>query len=193
MKFSVPEAPDAPKKGIAENTFYDFLKKNFPESTIFHSMKYYPKFPDICLLEKSTGVYVDIDEPYALADRKPIHCEGYDYERDNYFCGEGFLVIRFTEDQVVNYPMDCYNVITKSLTHLADVGSDIDLIYHSQEYKKIKQKKWTFDEALTMSKNHTRKDSIDKLNIFNPNHPLNGILTPRSDIKLDDLDLNELI
>ena len=76
---------------------------------------------------------------------------------------------------------------------MADVGSDIDLIYHSQEYKKIKQKKWTFDEALTMSKNHTRKDSIDKLNIFNPNHPLNGILTPRSDIKLDDLDLNELI
>lgn len=76
--------------------------------------------PDIAILWKSKGIAIDveIDEPYDINSREPIHCadDEKDYIRNAYFLENGWFVIRIAEEQVIkNVDGVCgyvYNIIS---------------------------------------------------------------------------------
>ncbi|MCC5921599.1 MAG: hypothetical protein LAT68_11330 [Cyclobacteriaceae bacterium] len=111
-----------------------------------------PYFPDITLICEVTGLYIDIeiDEPYAYIDRKPIHyigCE--DPARNEYFLDENWCVIRFSEKQIVKQPKECVLLIKNFINGMQNKTLRLT---HQVE----KENKWTYEESLVMSYSNIR-------------------------------------
>ena len=86
---------------------------NFENQTLNHVF-----YPDITL-KFPNGVFCDIeiDEPYCEEDKQPIHCLDFDTnchadeERTDYFLKHDWCVIRFAEEQIVQYPLSCIKYV----------------------------------------------------------------------------------
>jgi len=76
-----------------------------------------PYEPDISIIRKSQGlnlfIDIEIDEPYAGISRKPLHLEGDDNHRDDFFTDRGWIVLRFAEKQVHLQEQKCIAMIAK--------------------------------------------------------------------------------
>ena len=153
---------DAPKKGIAEEFFSDFLK-NANEFIVYKSLKIDYYYPDITLLHEETNVLIDIeiDEPYSFEDRIPIHHGDMDDNRDKYFAENGFFVIRFSENQIINETLKCYNLIKDCISKIKLLDSNIEFYSNNSNIKHIKCTAWNYEEAFNMAYEHTRKDIPD--------------------------------
>jgi very-short-patch-repair endonuclease len=86
-------------------------------------------------LHKETNIFIDIeiDEPYSFEERKPIHFDDSDCERDKYFAESGFIVIRFTEDQIIDNTYQCYFIIKKCISKILDFVSASDFLNDNEE------------------------------------------------------------
>ena len=134
--------------GVSEESFYNFLKSRDSNFYKNHSLiegggleSYY--VPDIVYFNKNNGLVIDIeiDEPYLGADGTPIHYEGYDDSRNKFFRNNGWIIVRFTEEQVVIAPTLCYEFI-KNLVDRVLLGK-LEI-----EYGKIERfPQWTKDEG----------------------------------------------
>lgn len=128
--------------------------------------------PDIAIVWKSKGICIDVevDEPYDILSRKPIHYldgECSDYLRNAYFLENGWYVIRVTEEQVVKKIDEVYNYISRLVFAISEderfkVDSDI-----------IPLKRWTREEAQRMAENNYREGYLEaflghKLEIVQP-------------------------
>ena len=100
--------------GVSEPKLFDALKKLTEIETEIEVIqnvslpikrRNYGYKPDIAILWKSKGIAIDveIDEPYDIKSRKPIHCadDEKDYIRNAYFLENGWFVIRIAEEQVI--------------------------------------------------------------------------------------------
>lgn len=100
--------------GVSEPRLFDALKKLTEiekEIEVIQSVslpikrRNYGYKPDIAILWKSMGIAIDveIDEPYDIKSREPIHCadDEKDYIRNAYFLENGWFVIRIAEEQVI--------------------------------------------------------------------------------------------
>lgn len=122
-----------PQKGASESGFYPHLRAWFGENYIhensFLSIHYSSNkkyYPDFAFIDFDSKLFIDIeiDEPYSFFDKKPIHCKGVvginsrkadDAERNKYFLENIWIVIRFSEKQVIQYPEECCKVIAKTI------------------------------------------------------------------------------
>lgn len=111
--------------------------------------------PDIALFWEEHNICIDIeiDEPYDICSRKPLHYIGCsDNLRDTYFTRNGWCVIRYSENQVINH-------LTKVIEHL-----DFVLNWLSggleKKYNLFEENRWTYDEAIQMSKSSKREDNL---------------------------------
>lgn len=108
-------------RGYTEEDFEHRLRKSFGNSTHYKvfgdvsiqtSEGSHPYEPDIAIVETSgnCGVRIDveIDEPYGGYDKTPIHYVGCGDEfRDRNLANLGWLVVRFSEKQVIQEPENC--------------------------------------------------------------------------------------
>lgn len=134
--------------GVSEEAFFNFLRSQDVNFYKNHSLieeegleSYY--VPDLVYFNRSNGLVIDIeiDEPYLGADGTPIHYEGYDDVRNKFFRKNGWIIVRFTEEQVVNDPTRCYEFI-KNLVDRILLGK-LEI-----EYSKIERfPQWTKDEG----------------------------------------------
>ncbi|NET45697.1 hypothetical protein [Okeania sp. SIO2B3] len=116
------------KKGRSEDIFLKALQYFFPRKIIvgYVVAKYseYPYTPDFIYYLSEWNLYVDIeiDEPYTLIGRKkiPTHCtdDPKEISRDNFFIQNNWIVIRFTEEQILKYPVSCCKFISESVSLL---------------------------------------------------------------------------
>ena len=78
-----------------------------------------PYEPDIAIIDKETikniRIDIEIDEPYDGSNRKPTHCIGKDWIRDNFFTDRGWIVLRFSEYQIHSQIYSCLKVIATLL------------------------------------------------------------------------------
>jgi len=103
-------------KGKTEAYFNKSLKDYFrsEDIEILSNCQLGFYYPDLVLIH-SSGLIIDIeiDEPYTLPDKKPIHFfyskagVHSDFYRNLYFLEKGWLVIRFTEKQIINETEAC--------------------------------------------------------------------------------------
>ena len=104
--------------------------------------------PDIAILWKSKGIAIDveIDEPYDIKSREPIHCtdDEKDYIRNAYFLEKGWFVIRIAEEQVIKntdgvyeYVSNIISTLTKDERFANDCSIDSVMRWSKEEAQKM--------------------------------------------------------
>lgn len=115
------------KEGPSESYFENYLNIWF-EGKIFKNYTFHliddkqAYIPDFIYQNGNLHIDIEIDEPYMLESRKPIHYFkesgsvkiGIDNDRNNLFTNHlKWFVVRFAEEQVVNQPNECCYIIDK--------------------------------------------------------------------------------
>lgn len=108
---------------------------------------------DFLLLYRSgLGFDIEIDEPYALLNKYPTHCvdDDKDQQRNQFFVNGGWVVVRFTEEQVVKQPLSCCKVIASVIRDVT--GDNLILEQLSQVSDLSPVKPWTVEQAKSLAK-----------------------------------------
>lgn len=149
-------------EGNAERVFRSHLKKYFPgkiHANLTHQIPDYshPYTPDVAYIDLSTNLCIDIevDEPYAYHNNKAIHyvTSEKDYKRNQFFVNRGWIVIRFSEQQVVCHPDSCCKIVAQEIAQITGDRSVMSILVNIPELPQ--QKQWTEAEAIQMA---ARKD-----------------------------------
>lgn len=154
----------SPRRGIAELKFLEELN-NEMKKLIFVDMvprlnsygtsnTYNPDFTLICPI---TNLHIDIeiDEPYSLINKTPIHYEGCgDDERNNFFLELNWCVLRFTEKQIIESTLDCIKTIKSVYENIVNMSIGYDNFLESET-------KWSYEESLIMQKNGYREKYLN--------------------------------
>jgi hypothetical protein len=142
-------------RGKSELDFLPFLIKKFGRNIhadLIPNKGYSPFRPDFVFVDDKTGLHIDIeiDEPYSLTEKLPIHYIGSnDDERNSYFLNLNWAVVRFTENQIKNFPEQCCDIIASVIESLLNKNKSILLTIPEEN-------RWTYEEALLMQHNQTR-------------------------------------
>ena len=122
--------------------------------------------PDFCLYWEKKNLYIDIeiDEPYDIVSRKPIHYQGNgDNLRDRYFIRNGWCVIRFAEQQVKENIKGVINYVKRVLRWLTNENG---IKIHKDTLATIDR--WSREEAAEMSSNNVREHYLGLPNYVKP-------------------------
>ncbi len=123
---------DAPV-GASERDFNRVLEQYFP-GRVQSQLKFpvtingreYAYSIDFAIVFDEIGVCIDceIDEPYDYKSRRPTHCidQQSDAIRNSFFVEGNWIVIRFSEAQIVLHPHSCCKTIAKVVSRI--MGSD---------------------------------------------------------------------
>jgi very-short-patch-repair endonuclease len=121
-KILQPSGISEAKEGVSEKDFYQALIRIFPSITQgvkFDNPNYpYPYSADFVFVHTSgLSIDIEIDEPYVGHTKEPHHCidQGKDDIRNQFFTSNNWVVVRFSEKQVVKYPYRCCKVIAKAI------------------------------------------------------------------------------
>lgn len=111
--------------------------------------------PDIALYWEKYNLCIDIeiDEPYDICSHKPLHYIGCsDNLRDTYFIRNGWCVIRYSENQVLNHLNDTINHLEYVINWLTNSTRDSHCLIH--------ESRWTYDEAIKIASSFQRENNI---------------------------------
>ena len=112
------------KKGRYEQMFGDVLRGAFGgkihtdiEFELPNGNGY---VPDFAYVDEATGLCIDIeiDEPYSMPEKQPIHFVGEDDYRNCYFMDNGWFIVRFAEEQIANQPNACLGYIRSVIDNI---------------------------------------------------------------------------
>ncbi|MCT7971238.1 hypothetical protein [Laspinema olomoucense] len=118
----------------------------------------YPYTTDCSYINNRLKLYIDIevDEPYIHNSKEPYHFLNFwkDDNRNSFFLQNGWIVIRFAEEQVAKWPLSCCKVVATIINELT--GKPIPETLASQpDLPEIKR--WTEAEAQEMANKNFRK------------------------------------
>lgn len=177
-EFFYCEENDVIKKGITENRFYDMVKDKVElmggvvlsnikihilnDNWIFSQIlentiepHYY--YPDIAIIINGLYIDVEIDEPYSMDSRSPVHCIGSDDYRNSYMSSQGWEVIRFSEEQIVKYPDNCLSTIINTISHILEGRCGKPITEHNEDWIKSC---WNEISARIMANNNYRESYL---------------------------------
>ncbi len=167
--------------GASEAVFLSHVKNHFDkilhisnDMCLFTKGKSLPYEPDITMWNviqgRLTCIDIEIDEPYAGATGEPTHCKGYDIERNKDFLNRGWTVIRFSEEQIVEYPQKCCKVIAEVISDLVD---NYDPPKNLLKLKPLqKEEYWDEEKSKRLANQKTRERLLNRQNFgFAPEKP----------------------
>jgi len=159
---------DAPV-GASEKRFGEILEQYFP-GRVFPQMeipipdwsKPHNYSTDFCIAIKEVNLWLDveIDEPYDYKTGNPTHCwdDPRDANRNTFFLNKGWIVIRFSEQQVVQHPESCCKEIASIIKSI----TGIELFFKPLQTIPIlaPSKMWSKREAKQMAKRQFRNQYL---------------------------------
>lgn len=155
------------RKGKSEAKFEQYLNRYFPRQIYTDLALRIPNFKrpytaDFTYIDKEIKLFIDIeiDEPYIYNTREPIHYIGYwkDKIRNDFFNNKGWIVIRFSEEQVVRYPDSCCKFIAQQIAEIT--GNSAITSQFAQTPDLQPQQQWTEKEAIEMANRKERDDYL---------------------------------
>ncbi|MBA7519817.1 hypothetical protein ES705_11905 [subsurface metagenome] len=158
------------KAGLTEDYFYKKLVKYFP-SKIFRNRTYRnhdfilrPYSPDFLYLDEKAKlcIAIEIDEPYVAETGKPIHnlYDNDEFSREEEFLSFGWIIVRFSEKQIVEFHKRCCKEIANIVSILKFENCLIpDLI---NEKWLSYDRRWNGYEAYKMALNRYRSSYLSK-------------------------------
>jgi hypothetical protein len=170
--------------GSSEKFFLKRLKAVFPQASFGFAYLpdgyTHPYSSDIeIILENGLGLQIEIDEPYVGKSREPHHCwdVGSDATRDAFFLRSGWIILRFSEHQIVTNPSGCIAVITRVAAKL--VGnkqlSELDLLNNLKP-----ERQWTVEEAKMLEKKKFRESYLSKEGLWNAPRSTKKTMKPKT-------------
>lgn len=160
-----------PPKGRSESQFERDLWQYFPgkihTGVLMRKDGYdQPYVPDFAYLDPASGLHIDIevDEPYSR-DLLPIHYFGCpkDAIRNQAFLNWGWIVIRFSERQVVKAPASCCKTIASLI---AEYTGDSAIMNAFRQIPTLKpDRRWTEPEAQQMADRGDRDTYLKPTNV----------------------------
>lgn len=156
----LPEESYNENKGKSEAYFLTYLHKYFPKkvqidlAVRIKSAYYYPDFT-LIFPEYDLFVDIEIDEPYNYKG-KPTHTIGSDDTRNNFFVQAGWVVIRFTEEQVMRQPSQCCKFIAATVAQIAQ-EPQIKIAFEKIPSLSLLPSTWSEQQAREMHASNTRR------------------------------------
>ncbi len=158
--------------------------------------------PDIAIIWEKKNLFIDveIDEPYDIVSRKPIHYKGCsDNLRNAYLIDNGWNVIRIAEKQIVD---ECSNVVDFIKLCICQLTGDTRF-FIKQNITNINR--WKYSEAEKWAENGYREEylGIEKISLLqngsviepeeeylshDPTLPMDHFVKPSDDIIEDRYD-----
>lgn len=136
-----------PKKGLTELDFVKKARTILPNHFFLDiSVSRSSYCPDITLICPETNLHIDIeiDEPYTLQDKKPIHFKTSDSSRNDFFLQNKWVVIRFAEEQIITKPNECIETIQSVLNSIRTMENNY--------YSKLPLiKTWEYEDSVIMA------------------------------------------
>jgi hypothetical protein len=182
----LPRIGRAMGKGYKEQDFHKAIVAGIPDievATDMHlSIPFYnrPYEPDIVVFDKTLNLYIDIeiDEPYDGYFRFPTHEEEKDDTRDLFFTESGWVVIKFTEQQVHLQAQQCIALIK-------DVLNSIRKYALEQSSNCVSESQWDYQESVHWQKSNYREKylGIEKFG--------KHAVSTRIEVEIDDIDIIE--
>jgi len=192
------------KKGASEDFFYGYLQKYFP-GKIHNDLcikteetNVMPYMPDFVYAHASKNFFIDIeiDEPYELIEHKPIHYRctedsTIDDSRDSFFLSCNWIVVRFSEEQIIKHPIACCYFIARNIAdyfreykYFSNFSyQDIHNGYPLPEFKV-----WDYEGSEVMAKQSSRENLLKTIGINFKPRPIKKD-QQKKEIELDEDDL----
>ncbi|MBE9229402.1 hypothetical protein IQ264_28765 [Phormidium sp. LEGE 05292] len=148
--------------GVSEKAFQQILQQFFPNIVPGLQFKNpvldFPYSVDFALFHKSgLSIDIEIDEPYVGNTKEPSHCidSTKDDIRNKFFTAGNWVVVRFSEKQVVQYPQSCCQVIASII---ARVTGDYTYLTQLENLPKLPSDlMWTTRQAKKWAKQNYRQ------------------------------------
>lgn len=159
------------------------LKETEPEIEVLQNIslpvrnRTYGYMPDIAIVWKKKNLFIDIeiDEPYDIVSRKPIHYKDCgDSLRNSYFIDNGWNVIRIAEKQIVD---DCSKIVDYIKFCIRLLTNDLRFLV-SIDMSRMRIDRWDYAKAAKWAKDNFREKYLG----------IKNITLPSSDLKYDLLD-----
>jgi len=156
-------------QGWSEAKFGDSLRQYFPGKihsglTLNIPDFDYPYTADFTYVDSSLKLYIDIelDEPYAYNTKAPTHyLEAWkDDNRNTFFLGKGWFVVRFSEEQVVCHPKSCCKTVAQAIALVLGDTSVLNQFVNVPDLQTMRQ--WTQSEAEDMAANDYRNTYLQQ-------------------------------
>lgn len=150
-------------EGRSENLFGGYLRQYFPGKIHTKLTLKIPNFdhpytPDFAYIDERSNLHIDIeiDEPYVYRSSKPTHYlyADKDRRRNNFFNDRGWIVIRFSEEQVIRHPRSCCKTIARQIAELTRDTSILNRFANVSDLQP--QRQWTEIEAIEMAQRRIR-------------------------------------
>jgi Protein of unknown function (DUF559) len=121
------------------------------------------------ILPCGLGIQVEIDEPYVGKSREPHHCldNDKDTKRDRYFLEIGWIVIRFSEKQIVTNPNGCCGTIARLIFQLTRDPKVLETMKLSKTLDPDPQ--WSAQQSTMMEKLKIREKYLEPAGLWNSN------------------------
>lgn len=149
------------KRGRTELFFLQYLYNEFKTNVKIDLAPdmHKPFQPDYILEIPSLNLTIDveIDEPYVLGSGEIIHHERTrDSDRNNFFISNNWIVIRFSEKQIVKTPAEC-------VKYIKDVISAIEQKNTSLSTNIEIERQWSYEEAILMKEQKVRENYLKEM------------------------------
>jgi very-short-patch-repair endonuclease len=158
-----------PPRGHSESQFEHDLWRYFPGKIqtgllLPRPDQASPYTPDFTYFDAKLNLYIDIeiDEPYTYETHQPLHylnCPK-DQQRNQRFLEWGWVVIRFSEAQVVKYPASCCKTIASVV---GQITGDNSIMVSFRQVPTLKPEPcWTRTEAQQMADRRYRSSYLSR-------------------------------
>ena len=169
LAYTVPHDGDrsSAQEGASEGRFRSYLQQYFPNKTHVRLTLEIPNFPhpftpDIAYIDRAINLYIDIevDEPYVYHTGDATHHTGVwkDNNRNNFFNDKGWIVIRFSEQQVVSHPHSCCKTVAQVIAQIIGDNSILNQFVNTPDLQQ--QRRWTENEAIQMAQRRERDNYL---------------------------------
>lgn len=132
---------------------FDYFYRQYDLESM--STKYY--YPDIAITIENLYIDIEIDEPYTMDSKLPIHCIGSDDYRNYYLASNGWEIIRFSEQQIVEHTDKCLETIKKTIDSILNGTYDNPVADPSGSWI---TNRWDETSAKNMMKNRFRESYL---------------------------------
>lgn len=132
---------------------FDYFYRQYDLESM--STKYY--YPDIAIIIENLYIDVEIDEPFTMDSKLPIHCIGSDDYRNYYLASNGWEIIRFSEQQIVEHTDKCLETIKNTINSILNGTYDNPVADPSGSWI---TNRWDETSAKNMMKNRFRESYL---------------------------------
>jgi hypothetical protein len=163
------ETPPASQSPILD-FFRPYLERYFPGKIKSNLALYQSGCQDfhrceLAYIDDRLNLFIDleIDEPYDQNSRHPTHCQSNasDGEHNDFFLDNGWVVMRFSEAQVVNHPRRCCRRIAQEIYKVTIETGLMNRFAKIGELETYPH--WTWQEAQQMAEYGSRDTDLGRI------------------------------